>query len=299
MRKVYLIIALAFIGGLAGLVLWYKHVGAPNHFIAELIPGAKVQQSAVSFAVIGDNEGINPVYEDLIKQIAADKDVRFVLHLGDTLKKGAAAEWQDLQSAHTRWGLQMPFYIVPGNHDVTDDPERIAFSTANVAAWRSLDINNVHLVLLDNAERKVGFPASELAWLENDLADLQTHRLPNQITILAYHRPFAYPLASLLGDDETKTSRASNEKFLAILAKYPVDHIFAGHVHTAIEYTMVVAHDSTNSAKKTVPVTVSGGGGGELQSAFGGLISQNFHWLKVMVSGTEITSEIKQARVSG
>ncbi len=298
MRKVYLILVLALIGGLTGLVLWYQHVGAPNPIIADLIPGASVRQPQVTFAVIGDNEGINPVYENLISQIAADQDVQFLLHLGDALENGTAAEWQGLARAHERLGLRVPFSIVPGNHDLAEDPDRKNFAAANVAAWRSIDVGNVHLVLLDNADRKVGFPAAELAWLQADLADLQTRKVADQVTILAYHRPFAYPLASILGDDETRASRASNDAFLAILAQYPVDQIFAGHVHTAIDYTMVTARDATNKATQTVPVTVSGGGGGEVQSAFGGLITKNFHWLKVTVTGSEIKSEIKPATKS-
>jgi predicted phosphodiesterase len=297
MRKVYLIVAFLLLGGLAGLVLWYWRIGAPNQFIADLIPGAAVVQPSVTFAVIGDNEGINPVYENLVTQIAADEDVQFVLHLGDALEHGTLAEWQELQDAHARFGLSVPFYIVPGNHDVADDPNRTTFAKVNSAAWRSVDVGNVHLVLLDNAERKVGFPADELTWLDADLAALQNMKVKDQVTVIAYHRPFAYPLASLLGDDETRTSRLSNEQFLTILAKYPVNHIYAGHVHTAIDYTMVVARDATNKSSATVPVTVSGGGGGELQSAFGGLVKERFHWLKVTVVGTDVQSELKPLHV--
>ena len=299
MRKVYLIVVLALTGGLAGLVLWYQHVGAPNQTVATLIPGSTVRrEQTVTFAVVGDNEGDNPDYRDLIKQIAADRNVQFLLHVGDTTNRGGATELAALQALHTELGLTIPVYAVPGNHDIKEDSNRKAFQATFGALPRSIDIQNLHLVLLDNADRKIGFPADELAWLERDLADWQTRRLADSLTILAYHRPFAYPLADFFGDDETRASRGTNERFLAILAKFPVQHIFTGHIHTAMDFTMVTQTDATNRATQTVPVTISGGGGQPIQSAFGGLVKENFHWLKVTVMGTEISAEIKQSRVN-
>lgn len=289
MRKVYLIAALALTGGLTGLVLWYQHLGAPNATIAKFIPGTTVRnEPQVTFAVVGDNEGDNPDYRDLIQQIAADPGVQFLLHVGDTTNLGGKAELQALQALHTELGLTIPVYAVPGNHDIKADTQQAAFQDTFGAIPRSVDVGNVHLILLDNADRKNGFPEAELAWLEKDLADSPTRQRADSLTILAYHRPFAYPLAELFGDDETKTSRQSNERFLAILAKYPVQHVFTGHIHTALDYTMVTQTDATNRAVQTVPVTVSGGGGQPIQAAFGGLVKEKFHALKVKVTGKDI-----------
>jgi predicted phosphodiesterase len=293
-RKVYLIVALAVIGGLAGLVLWYQHFGAPNKIIADLLPGVNTAHATqTTFAVIGDNEGDNDTYRNLLGQIAADKDVQFVLHVGDLTANGGTQELSEVQALHTEIGLTVPMYAVPGNHDIKNDKNRSVFTQAYGELPRSLDLGNIQLVLLDNADRKVGFTADELSWLENDLSSLQIRKQSNQVTILAYHRPFAYPLADFLGDDETATSRKSNNAFLAILARNPVDHIFTGHIHTALDYTMVTKEDATNRATKTVPVTISGGGGQPIQSAFGGLVKENYHWLKVTVTNTDIKTEIK------
>ncbi|MDP2790078.1 MAG: metallophosphoesterase [bacterium] len=297
MRKVYLIVALALIGGLSGLVLWYQHVGAPNPTIAKLIPGTTVRnEQTVTFAVISDNEGDNPDYRDLIKQIVADKDVQFLLHLGDATNRGGNTELKALQTLHSELGLIIPVYAVPGNHDIKDDANRLAFQNAFGKLPRSIDIQNLHLVLLDNADRKVGFTSSELDWLKKDLADSPSRRLADSVTILAYHRPFAYPLAELFGDDETRTSRKTNDRFLAILAQNPVQQVFTGHIHTAFDFAMVTQSDATNRAVQTVPVTISGGGGQPIQSAFGGLVKENFHWLKVTVTGQEIQTELKPSR---
>ena len=306
MRKVYLIVALALIGGLTGLVLWYRHIGAPNQFISDLIPGTTTLQPSVTFAVVGDNEGDNPHYRNLIQQIVADEDIQFLLHVGDATNLGGSAQLQALQDLHAELDLAIPIYAIPGNHDIKNDVDRSAFQSTFGKLPRSVDIQNVHLVLLDNADRKVGFTAADLDWLERDLSNQQTRqpadslaRKPaNPITILAYHRPFAYPLADFFGDDETPASRKTNERFLSILAQHPVQHIFTGHIHTAFDYTMVTQTDKTNRATKTVPVTISGGGGQPIQSAFGGLVQENFHWLKVTVQGTDVHTELKKSEVT-
>ncbi len=297
MRKVYLIIAFAFLSGITGLVLWYQHVGAPNQTIADLIPGeTPLRKPPITFAIISDNEGDNAHYRDLVQQIVADTDVQFLLHLGDATSRGGLDELRALQALHTELGLTVPVYAVPGNHDIKDDANRADFHAAFGNVPRSIDFENLHLVLLDNADRKVGFTKADLDWLERDLADAPTRRRANALTILAYHRPFAYPLADFFGDDETPTSRKTNERFLSILGQYPVDHVFTGHIHTAFDFAMVTKTDATNRAVQTVPVTISGGGGQPIQSAFGGLIKENFHWLKVTVTEGEIKTELKPSR---
>lgn len=292
MRPVYRIILL--LAACAGaLVLWWSRSEQTPKLVDTLLPDFATNQSpTTTFAVIGDNEGSNPAYDTLIQHIAADKDIQFLLHVGDATSTGSADELHALQTLHTQLGLTVPVYMVPGNHDIIDDGATETWSNLVGERWRSIDIGNLHLVLLDNAERKIGFPEAELDWLEKDLASWQARRGTNTTTVLAYHRPFAYPLANLLGDDETPTSRKSNERFLSILAQHSVDHIFTGHIHTALDYPMVLARDANDRVAKSVPVTVSGGGGQPIQTAFGGLLKEKFHALKVTVGTNTVQTEV-------
>lgn len=286
MRAVYRIFLL--IAALTGVfVLWWSRTEHRVGVVDVLFPnGDASRQPGVVFAVIGDNEGENPAYNDLITQIADDPSIQFVLHVGDATPTGSEAELQALKELHRRLGLSIPVYMVPGNHDIKDANWQAAWEKSEGKPWRSIDIGALHLVLLENANRKIGFPSTELDWLENDLRN----RLAGQITVVAYHRPFNYPLANILGDDETRASRISNERFVNILAQYPVDYIFNGHVHTAIDYTMALERDANDRITKSVPVTVSGGGGQPIQTAFGGLLKEKFHALRVEVAGKNIST---------
>lgn len=297
MRKVYLITAILLACGFIGLGLWYRHIGAPTNLLADVLPGVERRaQPTVTFAVIGDNEGDNPTYRNLIQQVAKNPDVQFILHVGDVVANGGATELTAIQNLHAELGVGVPVYAVPGNHDTIDDPNRAAFARAFGATPRSVDVENIHLILLDNAERKVGFTDETLAWLETDLKDWDKRKPTDGVTLIAYHRPFAYPLADILGDDETRTSRASNERFLGVLAQHEVAHIFTGHVHTAITYAMVAARDNANKPIRTIPVTVSGGGGQPIQTAFGALLQTEFHALVVTVTEGEVTTTTLRPR---
>jgi hypothetical protein len=154
--------------------------------------------------------------------------------------------------------------------------------------WRSVEVGDLHLILLDNADRKIGFPKEELDWLEQDLKAIPL----DKTIIVAYHRPFNFPLASIVGDDETSASRKTNERFLNILANYPITHIFTGHIHTSLDYTMTLSKDANGNATKSVPVTISGGGGQPPQSGFGGLLPEKYHALKVTVQKNTLTTKL-------
>jgi hypothetical protein len=122
----------------------------------------------------------------------------------------------------------------------------------------------------------VGFPQEELAWLERDLS-----ANTEPVTVVTFHRPFGYPLADVLGDDETPASRRTNEAFRAILKRSPVTRIYTAHLHTHVSYFL----DDT-------PVEISGGGGDPAQAVLGGPSANFFHAVLVTVRGSQLTSRV-------
>ena len=288
MRKVYLILTLVLIAGL-GALGWRAWRSETVKDIRSIFVSNNTNTAGgISFAVIGDNEGENSIYNSLIQKISNDKSIQFVLHVGDATSQGSAEELAALQTLHQKLGLTVPVYAVPGNHDIKTDPSRKAWTDAIGDPWRSVEIGNIHLVLLDNADRKVGFPAEELDWLEQDLTAVPA----GKSIIIAYHRPFNYPLASIVGDDETTASQKTNERFLNIIKKYPIVHIFTGHIHTSLDYTMTLVKDANGNVIISVPVTISGGGGQPPQAGFGGLLPEKYHALKVLVNRGLVTTLI-------
>lgn len=228
--------------------------------------GERGARPALTFFVIGDNHGPRPVYRELLEQ-AKQAGAAFVVNVADLTEHGSEDELQDVRALEAAVGL--PVEHVIGSHDIKSDLTRATWERVVGPAYRSFDRGGSHFVLLDNADRKVGFPDAELRWLERDLGD---HRRPP--TFLFYHRPFGLPLEGLFGDDETPASRATNERFRGILRRSRPTMLFTGHVHAYLPYTL-----------EGVSAYGTGGGGDPAQQLLGGASSSFFHGLLITVRG--------------
>lgn len=234
------------------------------------------KQDEVKIAVIGDSEGVNPTFEKILEQLQSE-NLDQLIHVGDLTALGDPSDMQQVLSA-----LQTqpyPTQVVVGNNDLgpSNTPDLSVFeSLVRTPTYTSFDIDSVHLVLLDNANRQVGFSEEELLWFENDL-----HTNTQPWVLLFMHRPIKVPFEELIGGDETKKSRQSNEHFLSILAKYPVDHIFTGHLETFVEYDLAGTR-----------VTVTGGAHDRPnQTGFGVSLPNEPHYTLVTISDTELQVE--------
>lgn len=250
-----------------------------------------------SFAVIGDTEGIRPVTERMVKNMAK-QDIDFVVHLGDLTQ---TAEIEDINAVLDLFDtLEIPTYYIPGNNDLVYDEvierkTRTRYTTlVNNNLHYSFLHNNSHFIFLDNSYRRDGFIDEELSWLKSQLEDAQpiveagevaitsgdtttTSALKKRVasydnTFLFYHRPLDVPGQQLFGDDETAASREQNKQFKDLIADYEITRIFNGHLHTTLSYTL-----------DSIPVTISGGGGAVPQSILGGEKAAFYHYYIVHI----------------
>lgn len=217
---------------------------------------------ATLFAVIGDTEGHNDILKSAIAE-AKSRGASFLLHVGDITEDGSTEQFDLFRQTLTDSGL--PWLVAVGNHDIRGDDTRRRFSDAFNQPNMAVDLGDYRLVVLDNAERKVGFSDETLAWLENELT---AH--PKARYILAFHRPFNLPLSAIFGDDETPASRSTNQVFLNLIDRVRVETIFTGHLHVYLPYSL-----------DGIRTFVTGGGGGEAQAALGPLGQQSKHFLMV------------------
>lgn len=221
----------------------------------------------LTFAVIGDTENHRDLLEKTIS-LAEQKGAEFILHTGDISDQGNNEELSELAAISDQAAL--PIEAVIGNHELRTDPTGTPFVQRFGQRNRVAERRGYRIVLIDNADRTVGFSAETLRWLEQELSE---H--PDARYLLVFHRPFNLPLGALIGDDETPASRRSNETFLSLISRADVRAIFTGHLHLYLPYMLL-----------NVPIYVTGGGGGEPQVALGGLGRQDNHFLLVrMVDG--------------
>lgn len=158
--------------------------------------------------------------------IAAANNARpdLVVNAGDTLHFGVDREWKAVDPVWAE--LKRPLAFVPGNHERRRQARRhIARTYGQVP--RSLDVQGLHIVLLDNSTYKL---SDQLGFLERDLAahvaqrTLVVMHVPVTITPglawLAWHDVFHQVLPA-------REARGFNE----LIKRYRVDAVINGHNH--------------------------------------------------------------------
>ncbi len=233
------------------------------------------------FVVIGDTEDGGPTLDAFIREMKQRDDISFIIHVGDVASHGEPEKMELVKTQLET--LSIPTYYVPGNNDLVYD-EKTERRTLAVykkvfgeTVYFGFEYKNAQLVLLDNSYRRTGFSDTQLEWLKKEL---DSSTAPYRF--LFFHRPLNVPGQELVGDDETPNSREQNKKFLALIAGYTVDHIFNGHVHTSLQYSLL-ADDAATGAEKKIPVTITGGGGAYPQAILGGEAASFFHYVVVTV----------------
>ncbi|HWF11763.1 MAG TPA: metallophosphoesterase [Bryobacteraceae bacterium] len=194
-----------FAAAIGGLIL----LGAP-------------EPDSFRFVLLGDRTGeaAPGVYERVWKDAAAAKPA-FFLSVGDTIQglddATAEAQWREAEKLFGEW-KQFPLYLAPGNHDIwSERSEQLFRKYSGHPAHYSFDYGNAHFTILDNS-RSDEMPATELAFLEQDLAQ---HKAQSPKFIVS-HRP-SWIVKAIIGDPGFRLHQ--------IAKKYGARYVIAGHVH--------------------------------------------------------------------
>ena len=143
------------------------------------------------FAILPDrNGGMRPgVFEDAIAKTKLLQPA-FVMSTGDLIDgyttdpKVWNAEWEEFEAIVAR--LDMPFYYVPGNHDISNPLLLEAWKQRRGDPWFSFVYKNVLFVALHTEDRPFGgLGMEQIGWAKKTLADHANVRW----TLLFFHRP--------------------------------------------------------------------------------------------------------------
>ena len=278
--------AILFGVGTAGYLAWsYQRDFNWLPDWGSVLPFNETNEAGFTFIVMGDNEGDTPVFQAIIRQ-ASTKPAKFLINVADLTPNSKLSDFELVKNRLD--SLPFSYYTAVGNNDIVGDRSRrrylTSFSQAQLGVgnsqttYYSFDEGPAHFVVLDNADRRVGFDEDQLAWLDRDLAQTDQRWI-----FLFMHRPVDVPLTDVYGDDETPASRQSNEKFKAILRRYPVTRIYTGHLHVYFSYKL-----------EGVPVTITGGGGAAPQAVLADLLGEQFHYLEVQVTDSEVNQSVQR-----
>jgi len=244
-----------------------------------VLAGRQSLAGTFDFAILGDRTGgaVPGVYEQIVKEIAA-RHPSFVINVGDTIEglddSTAVAQWTAIRAAWKYFG-DIPFHLVPGNHDI--------WSTASEKIWRaqtgqapqySFDFNGAHITVLDNS-RTDGMGPDQITFLQADLAAHASTR-PK---FIFFHRPFwLLPVKFQNG----------NFPLHQLARKYGASYVVSGH-----------AHQFDRSEYDGVQYIMVGSSGGSLTHGKGktpdsGLQGSYFGYAWVHVEGAAATLEFRR-----
>lgn len=162
----------------------------------------------------GDN-----VYKCLSKEI--NNELNFVLITGDLTHEGSESDYLALRKLLERLLGDIPFIVLPGNHDRRDAYCRGFFGIEPEDKLdRVYDLNGLRIITLDTGNSKDGCILEEqLTWLKETLSH------PSQKgTLLGLHHP-------LIPNQEGLDPAAYDRSFCDIIAKSDIIGIFCGHTH--------------------------------------------------------------------
>lgn len=191
------------------------------------------EKTEFSFAVIGDTQGMNHIFQDAIDDMDG---IEFLIHTGDLTPHSRENEYHAVMELIDNAGF--PVYTTIGNHDNRFDGTEI-YERVLAPREYSFVYSHLNFIFLDTSELSLKW--SQVEWLD-------TRIIPDKTNILVTHAPYYDPL----GGDHT-LDLDSNSMLEEYLLEGKIDVFMAGHIHA---YHEDVSHG--------IQRLITGGGGGSL-----------------------------------
>ena len=157
----------------------------------------------------------------------------FVVSVGDLIegytddRQRAENEWKEFLGFVDK--LDMRFFFVAGNHDVTNPMLHEMWRKKFGREWYSFDYRGVHFLCLLSEDPSATIGQDQLAWIEQDLQEHADARW----TFVFLHKPlWAYAERELAAGNLDPTNW---KKVETALGQRP-HTVFAGHVHHYVQF---------------------------------------------------------------
>ncbi|MEM7475052.1 MAG: metallophosphoesterase [Planctomycetota bacterium] len=157
----------------------------------------------------------------------------FVVSVGDLIEgytndeKEIERQWKEFTGFVDQ--LQMKFFFVAGNHDVTNPNLHQVWREKFGPEWYSFDFKGVHFLCLSSEDPVGQIGEKQLEWIEQDLAASADARW----TLIFLHKPlWTYAEREVAAGNKDKTNWKRVEQLLVDRAHT----VFAGHVHHYVQY---------------------------------------------------------------
>ncbi len=181
-------------------------------------------------------------FEEAVAQInAANVDVVFVA--GDTTEDGTPDQTAVFQKI--AGDLHAPYTVVPGNHDIgakhlPTEPDA-GVTQKRVDDWEACwgpswttDVNGVRFIGINTSVLGSGLPCEAAQWefLQRELARASE---TSTVAVVVQHYPAYLETPKEPGGDYWNLEPAPRQRWLDLLARYPVTAVLSGHIHRGLD----------------------------------------------------------------
>jgi 3',5'-cyclic AMP phosphodiesterase CpdA len=223
-------------------------------------------REAFSFVVVGDTQGPNSKFPEVLSAILREKDLLFVFNLGDLVDLATDAEYEETFFRHVR-GLKLPFLTCASNHDHFRSKNAARYSRLfGSPHYYSFAVGSSCFIVLDNGQ-DWSLSEEQFTWLEGELEKSR----PFARRFLMMHRPLRDPRPNRKRLHDMSGRPENVERLNALTDKYGITMIFTGHIHSF--YT---------GRWGDTPFIITGGGGGGLYDR--GSPASFHHYIRVDIT---------------
>jgi len=234
-------------------------------------PGPELTSGPPEFAVVGDSQGRNDVLALIVERIN-QREVEFVVHLGDMVPSGNEDEYRAFLD--TMAELDCPYFTVPGNHDTRNDGYDL-YTRTLAPAYHGFRLGGYRFLFLDSS--RMGLDDQQWAWLEEALC-------VDEPTVIFMHVPAVDPR----GKDHGFLNQDDARDFMNLVERHSdsVRAVFSGHVHVFDQADV-----------SGVTFLTSGGGGASLYAHpdEGGY----HHYVLVRLDDAGVDTEVEKIKPPG
>ncbi|RKY24635.1 MAG: hypothetical protein DRP79_07515 [Planctomycetota bacterium] len=266
--------------------LWAGHFAAgynatyPNVMLGnrqEMVNQLKANGETIpfSFAVVGDTR-CSETGERLLDDAAGEKDVRFVVHLGDFVRNPDIWEHRFFQvEMHEEISEPLPMFLVAGNHDLCFEAAHRSVPTDRLVGPKEFDelygARKLHFTYADTL-----FILSDIDPSGDEYIAYIERALREKRSACRYVFVFLHIPPRSLSTEIDSRKLPQQHKLLALLKQYKVDRAFFGDFH-----------GYWRGQVEGVNVLVTGGGGAHLA----GDKTYGFHHLLVITVNDGMITE--------
>jgi predicted phosphodiesterase len=183
-----------------------------------------------AFAVVGDIQREINKLSVILDSLKKGPPVDFIIQTGDAAAHADSGHYRLFLNELAKCSLEVPFFVVPGNHDVKSDHENL-FGTYFGAREFWFEYGNALFIVADTTSG--GWDDGKSDWLRTVL---ESRRAGNRHAFLFMHQ-----LPMERGRHEALIE-CTDGRLRKLIEAYNVDYVFSGHRH---EYSREKWHATT------------------------------------------------------